>query len=374
MAARIGETVTATPSPSPAGPSSRRAGAVDDSRSASNGPGGCYSARVSEAVLEIVDLALTASVRRTTFEPVTQATVRVHAAEVVGLVGESGSGKTLTALASLALLPDNVRVGRGSVTVAGQDLAGLDDTGLAALRGGTAAIVFQDSLGSLNPTMTIGRQVTETVTLHGGVGRAAAEEQALEALDQVGLPQPRARFGAYPHQLSGGQRQRVAIAMAIAGRPRLLVADEPTSALDVTIQAQILELLSRLARDLRMGVLLITHDLGVVAAVADRVSVMYGGRTAEAGGTSALFTGPLHPYTEALARSAPTLSRKLDGQRGIPGLPPDPRHPQPGCPFAPRCSYATETCRAAPPPLELVAAGREVACYHPLTHPRGHRA
>jgi len=321
---------------------------------------------VAQVVLEIADLALAATVRRSTFEPVAQADLTVRAGQVVGLVGESGSGKTLTALAALALLPSNVQVVRGSVTVAGHDLADLGETELAGLRGGTAAIVFQDSLGSLNPTMTIGQQVSEMVRLHGDVGRAGARDRALEALDQVGFPQPRARYGAYPHQLSGGQRQRAAIAMAIAGRPKLLVADEPTSALDVTIQAQILELLSRLARELGMGVLLITHDLGVVAAVADRVSVMYGGRTMEVGDTTAVFGAPDHPYTQALMGSAATLTRATGELRGIAGLPPDPRAPEPGCPFGPRCARATDICRMVPPALLPGWTGRLVACYHPV--------
>ncbi len=321
---------------------------------------------MAQVVLEIVDLALRATVRRTGFEPVAKADLSVCAGEVVGLVGESGSGKTLTALAALALLPQNVHLVRGSVTVAGHDLADLDEPALANLRGGTAAIVFQDSLGSLNPTMTIGQQVSEMVRLHADVRRPVARDRALESLGQVGFPQPRARYDSYPHQLSGGQRQRAAIAMAIAGRPRLLVADEPTSALDVTVQAQVLQLLSQLARDLGMGVLLITHDLGVVAAVADRVNVMYGGRTMEAGATTAVFDEPAHRYTDALVRSAPTLSRTGDAQGGIPGLPPDPRAPEPGCPFAPRCGHASDTCRDSPPPLEPSPEGRLVACYHPV--------
>ena len=323
---------------------------------------------MNEVVLQIDDLVLRARVGRSSFQPVTQAVVSVRAGEVVGLVGESGSGKTLTALAALALLPDNVGVAGGTVAVAGQDLAGLDEVGLSALRGGTAAMVFQDSLSALNPTMTIGSQVAEAAMLHGGAGRAGAREQALDALDQVGFPQPRERFRAYPHELSGGQRQRVAIAMAIAGRPRLLVADEPTSALDVTIQAQILDLLTRLAHDLRLGVLLITHDLGVVATAADRLVVMYGGRTMESGDTAGLFARPLLPYTGALLRSAPSLLRPAEELRGMTGAPPDPRRPLPGCPYAPRCEHAQDDCSVAPPPLVPTGDDRQLACYHPLGH------
>ena len=321
---------------------------------------------MSDVVLEIDDLVLTASLRRTTFTPVTDARLRVGAGEVVGLVGESGSGKSLTALAALALLPDNVSQTSGTVRVVGLDVADLDQSGLSQMRGGEAAIVFQDSLSSLNPTMTIGRQVEETVRLHRGLSRSEARPIALEALEHVGFPQPVERYGSYPHELSGGLRQRVAIAMAIAARPKLLIADEPTTALDVTIQAQILQLLARLAKELDMGVLLITHDLGVIAAVTDRVVVMYAGRTVESCTTLEAFESPRHPYTAALVDSAPRINGPADAVlNGIPGSLPDPRNPEPGCPYAPRCQRVLDRCTKTAPLLEE-AAGRMLACYNPV--------
>lgn len=317
-------------------------------------------------VLSIRGLTLEATIRRGTAMPVSDAHVTVRSGEIVGLVGESGSGKTLTALAALSLLPSNVHRSAGEIEVAGRDITRLDEHELADLRGSAAAMVFQDSLGSLNPTMTIGKQVAEAVRIHQKLGRSEADKLALSALDQVGFPQAKDRFDSYPHQLSGGLRQRVAIAMAIANRPALLIADEPTTALDVTVQAQILELLRSLVDELGMGVLLITHDLGVIATTADRVNVMYGGRTVEESSVLDTFTSAHHPYTEALVASAPTLSDDSDVVlQGIQGSPPDPRNPEPGCPFAPRCSYVTEICTTSPPPL-IVDGGRGLACYNPV--------
>ena len=319
-----------------------------------------------DLVLDVADLALAATVRRATFAPVTDAQVSVRAGEVVGLVGESGSGKSLTALTVLSLLPDQVSRTAGSVKVEDQEVAELDERGLARLRGAVAAIVFQDSLSSLNPTMTIGRQVEETVRVHRDCDRATARAAAIEALELVGFPQPHERYDSYPHQLSGGLRQRVAIAMAIALRPRLLIADEPTTALDVTIQAQILELLQRLARELDMGVLLITHDLGVIASVTDRVTVMYAGRTVESCTTLEAFASPQHPYTQALVLSAPTLTGPADVVlQGIPGVLPDPRRPEPGCPYAPRCTRALDRCVTEIPVL-VRTDERSVACFNPV--------
>jgi oligopeptide/dipeptide ABC transporter ATP-binding protein len=317
-------------------------------------------------VLSIRNLALQATIRRGLAYPVTDAHVHVNAGEIVGLVGESGSGKTLTALAALNLLPANIRRTAGEIHVNGIDVTTLKERELARLRGSAAAMVFQDSLSALNPSMSVGRQVAESVLIHEPVTRAVARDRAIEALEQVGFPQPSQRFDSYPHQLSGGLRQRVAVAMAIVNRPALLIADEPTTALDVTVQAQILELLRSLAAELDLGVLLITHDLGVVATTADRVTVMYGGRTVEEASTTSAFFSMRHPYTEALVSSAPTLSDPADlVLRGIPGSPPDPRDPEPGCPFAPRCSYVIDVCRTAPPTLQSEDA-RSFACYSPV--------
>ena len=324
------------------------------------------TASADSTVLSIRNLALEANLRRGPVHPVTDAHVSVRAGEIVGLVGESGSGKTLTALAALSLLPPNITRRSGSIEIVGRDVTVLSERELAGLRGSAAAMVFQDSLSSLNPSMTIGRQVAESVLIHQQVDRSTADLRALEALDQVGFPRARERFSAYPHQLSGGLRQRVAIAMAIVNRPSLLIADEPTTALDVTVQAQILELLRTLVDELSLGVLLITHDLGVIATTADRVTVMYGGRTVEEASTMQAFTAMRHPYTQALVSSAPTLSHPTDlVLRGIPGTPPDPRDPEPGCPFAPRCPYVTDICITAPPPLSG-DDGHLFACYNPV--------
>jgi len=227
--------------------------------------------------------------------------------------------------------------------------------------------VFQDSLASLNPTVTIGKQVTEVIRLHTQLSKEQAVNQALDVLGSVGLPQPRERFDSFPHQLSGGMRQRVAIAMAIACEPHLVIADEPTTALDVTVQAQILELLRTLVDERGIGVLLITHDLGVVASVADRTTVMYGGRTIETCSVIDAFEATQHPYTQALVASAPTLTGGQRTSGGISGSPPDPSRPEPGCPFSPRCAYATDKCRTSLPPLMHGDNGHCVACFHPVS-------
>ena len=322
----------------------------------------------ADTVLAIEGLALEARIRRTIARPVADAHVEVRAGEIVGLVGESGSGKTLTALSALRLLPDNIEIAAGRVEVGGQDVRALDEAGLAALRGSVAGMVFQDPIGSLNPSLTIGRQVAEVVRIHQHADRAAADARAVEALGLVGFPHARERFDAYPHQLSGGLRQRVMIAMAIANEPRLVIADEPTTALDVTVQAQILELLQSLVAELGIGVLLITHDLGVIANAADRVTVMYGGRTVEQCSTLEAFRDMRHPYTEALVASAPTLVGSEDTVlRGIPGAPPDPTRPEPGCPFAPRCLRALAGCVDAPPAFTTIGDGRALACINPVS-------
>ena len=321
----------------------------------------------ADIVLTIEGLVLRARIRQTTAEPVADAHVEVRAGEIVGLVGESGSGKTLTALSALRLLPDNVEIAAGRIEVAGQDVRTLDEAGLAGLRGSVVGMVFQDPIGSLNPSMTIGRQVAEVVRIHRRAGRAAADARAVETLGLVGFPHAHERFDAYPHQLSGGLRQRVMIAMAIANEPRLVIADEPTTALDVTVQAQILELLQSLVAELGIGVLLITHDLGVIANATDRVTVMYGGRTVEHCSTIAAFRDMRHPYTEALVASAPTLEGSAATVlRGIPGAPPEPTRPEPGCPFAPRCTRVLAGCVAAPPAFTAIGEGRALACSNPV--------
>jgi oligopeptide/dipeptide ABC transporter ATP-binding protein len=317
-------------------------------------------------ILSIEGLSLAAEVRGKMVAPVTDAHITVHSGQIVGLVGESGSGKTLTALTVPQLLPENVRVTGGSVTVAGHDMLSLTESELTAMRGAAIGMVFQDSLASLNPTVSIGKQVAEVIRLHNHSSKQQATSQALETLGSVGLPQPRERFDAFPHQLSGGMRQRVAIAMAIACEPHLVIADEPTTALDVTVQAQILELLRSLADERNIGVLLITHDLGVIGSVADRATAMYGGRTVESSSVLDAFEDTRHPYTHALVGSAPTLTGAKSANRGIQGSPPDVSRPEPGCPFAPRCAHVQSDCLVIPPALTTISDSHLVACFHPL--------
>ncbi len=296
----------------------------------------------------------------------------VEAGEAVGLVGESGCGKTVTALATLGLLPaDHARVS-GSVVFDGRSWRELPVRSLRSRRGRQAAIVFQDPMTALNPVLTVGRQVAEVLEQHFRTPRREAHRQAVALLDRVGLPDPRRRARSFPHQLSGGMRQRVAIAMAIAGRPRLLVADEPTTALDVTVQAQILELLRGLTAESGMALLLITHDLGVVAGTCATVHVMYAGRVVESAPRGAIFGQPRHPYTAGLLASIPRVDR-LAGERlsVIPGSPRDVVAWSRGCAFAPRCGNEVEGCRAGPPALVGDGAGsrRQVRCLNPVGAP-----
>jgi len=283
--------------------------------------------------------------------------------ETLALVGESGCGKSVTALSILRLVATPPgRYDAGEVRFAGEDLLTVSEERLREVRGNDVAMIFQEPMTSLNPVFPVGDQVAETIALHQRVGAAEARARAIEALRRVGIPAPEQRVDEYPHQLSGGLRQRVMIAMALACSPRLLIADEPTTALDVTIQAQILELVAKLQAELGMAVLLITHDLGVVAETAHRVAVMYAGRVVEEAGVLELFERPRHPYTAGLLRSRP----RLDAGRGrlvpIEGSVPDALHVPPGCPFHPRCPYAIERCPKEDPPL-FDEAGHRHACW-----------
>ncbi len=289
----------------------------------------------------------------------------VEAGQTVAIVGESGSGKSMTALALMRLLPRSARITGGSARFAGRDLMALDEGAMRRVRGREIAMIFQEPMTSLNPVHTIGAQVAEVLRLHEGLGRAAARKRAIELLDLVRIADPARRVDDYPHQLSGGMRQRVMIAIAVACGPKLLIADEPTTALDVTIQAQVLDLLDRLRRDLSMGLLLITHDLGIVGQWADRVVVMYAGRKVEEGPPGALLEAPLHPYTAGLLGASPRKAEGLGYREArlaeIPGSISSARG-EAGCAFAPRCRHAIASCRAAAPPLVAQAAGRMVAC------------
>ncbi|MBW0104549.1 ABC transporter ATP-binding protein [Pseudonocardia sp. KRD291] len=272
--------------------------------------------------------------------------------EIVGLVGESGSGKTVTGLSVLGLLPRGVgRVASGSVTLGGRDLLGLSERELRSVRGNEVAMVFQEPMTSLNPAFRIGDQIAETVRLHRGGSRRAARDRAVEVLDLVGIPHARRRADDYPHEFSGGMRQRAMIAMAVSCEPSLLIADEPTTALDVTIQAQVLELLASMQAELGMSVLLVTHDLGVVAEVCERVVVMYAGQVVEQADVGELFDHPRHPYTEGLLAAMPQLGSRGHRLPSIPGRTPEPWAMPPGCRFAPRCEYALPACEEPPPLL-----------------------
>jgi peptide/nickel transport system ATP-binding protein len=281
--------------------------------------------------------------------------------EAVGMVGESGCGKSVTWLAALGLLPPRARIG-GRVAIGGQDLIGAPASVLERVRGGRIAMIFQDPASSLNPVHRIGRQVTEALMLHRGMRGAAARAEAKRLLDQVGIPDAARRLDAYPHELSGGQNQRVMIAIALAGQPELLVADEPTTALDVTIQAQILELLQALRRETGMALVLISHDLGVVAEACERVSVMYAGRIVEDAPIARLFDAAAHPYTQGLLGALPPIDGPRRRLAAIPGGVPEPWAMPPGCAFAPRCPHRAAACDAGIPQSLTLADGHRAAC------------
>jgi oligopeptide/dipeptide ABC transporter ATP-binding protein len=291
----------------------------------------------------------------------------VDAGETIGIVGESGCGKTMTGMSIISLLPPGGYIAGGSIFFEGRDLTKISDREIRDVRGNQVAVIFQDPMTSLNPTMTIGRQIAEPVVRHRGASRAAALKRAEEVLALVGMPKPKERLEDYPHQLSGGLRQRAMIAMALACEPRLLIADEPTTALDVTIQKQILELLDELKARLGMAMILITHDLGVIAGRADKVVVMYAGKIVEQAETGELFAGTRHPYTEALLASIPQVGQRTDQPLyAIPGLPPDLSDPPAGCRFAPRCSFASARCSEEEPLLVGSRPEHPFACFHPV--------
>ncbi len=318
------------------------------------------------SLLEVEDLNTRIKLRSGTVHAVDGLSFEVDSGETLGIVGESGCGKTMAAMSIMRLLPRGGYIERGAIRLAGRDLVPLPDSELRKIRGDDIGIVFQDPMTSLNPTMTIGRQIAEGVLIHRDVSKDKAMERAVEVLDLVGLPRPSERIKDYPHQLSGGLRQRVMIAMALACDPKLLIADEPTTALDVTIQAQILDLLDKIKSELGMAIVLITHDMGVIAGRADRVAVMYAGRKVETAETVELFTKMRHPYTEALLASIPQLDQdKSQELYSIPGLPPDLRRPPLVCRFAPRCAFATEKCRTEDPPLGGEDPNHPYACFYP---------
>ena len=286
----------------------------------------------------------------------------IERGEVLGLVGESGCGKSVTSLSIMRLVPPPGRVAAGRVLFEGEDLLAKDAEAMRRVRGARIAMVFQEPMTSLNPVFSIGDQIASAILAHSGAGRREAWQRTVEMLDLVQIPSPRQRARDFPHQLSGGLRQRAMIAMALGSGPALLIADEPTTALDVTIQAQILDLLRRLQAERGMAVLLITHDLGVVAELCHRVAVIYGGRIVEMAPVTSLFARPLHPYTRGLLQCLPHPSRFGQPLASIEGVPPDLRQRSAGCRFAPRCSYAVAACRRDEPTLEEREPGHFVAC------------
>ncbi|WP_200834721.1 dipeptide ABC transporter ATP-binding protein [Amycolatopsis alkalitolerans] len=291
--------------------------------------------------------------------------LRVGRGRIVGLVGESGSGKSVTARTLMRMVPEPGRVTGGTVYFDGQNLLELPEREMRSIRGERIAMVFQDPQASLNPVVTVGAQVAEALIVHGA-SRREARRRAIELLDLVGIPDAGRRAGEHAHQFSGGMRQRVVIAMALAGNPALLVADEPTTALDVTIQAQILKLVAELRDKIGVAVLLITHDIGVVAELCDELAVMYGGRIVETGSVAGVFAAPAHPYTRDLLRAMPTLDDVRRRLYAIPGQPPDPARMPAGCSFHPRCARAEDRCRTEKPVLAPFAGAREVACWFPV--------
>jgi peptide/nickel transport system ATP-binding protein len=318
-------------------------------------------------LLSVQDLAVEFWTSRGTVHAVNGLSFDISPGDTLGIVGESGCGKSVTALALLGILPRSGRVVGGSATFAGTNLVDLSDSALRRIRGKEIAMIFQDPMTSLNPVLTVGRQIREALETHFGLHRRAADARAAELLDQVGIPGARERLRDYPHQFSGGMRQRAMIAMALACEPKLLIADEPTTALDVTIQAQILELLRELVAERDTALIMITHDLGVVAGMCERVNVMYAGMFVETGSATDVFADPRHPYTVGLLQSLPRLDL---GRRAklhpIPGAPRDMLTVPAACPFAPRCAYVTDACRGAVPELVSFGSAHLARCVNPM--------
>ena len=313
------------------------------------------------ALLEIDHVGVGFRIGSTEVSAVSDVSLEVAEGEIFGLVGESGCGKTTLALALMGLLPGNADV-RGAIRFQGRDIVGLPDEQMRTLRGDRISMVFQDPMTSLDPCFSVGSQVAETIRAHRPNDRRSAREVALRLLRDVGIPEPERRYGDPPHRLSGGMRQRVVIATALANEPALLIADEPTTALDVTIQAQVLELLRDLQRTRHTTILLITHDLGVVAQLCDRVGVMYAGQLVEVARAEDIFGSPRHPYTRALLAALPTAGQERGALRVIAGRVPDLTDPPEGCRFAPRCPYAMAECERVPP-LAAETRDHRIACW-----------
>jgi oligopeptide transport system ATP-binding protein len=320
-----------------------------------------------EPLLSVDDLRVEFWTARGTIYAVNGVSFDIAPGETLGIVGESGSGKSVTALALLGILARAGRVVGGTADFEGRDLLQLSDDELRTIRGKDIAMIFQDPMTSLNPVLTIGRQIREALETHFGMEKDEAMERTADALDRVGIPSAKTRLRDYPHQFSGGMRQRAMIAMALACEPKLLIADEPTTALDVTIQAQILDLLKEIVSERDAALILITHDLGVVAGMCQRVNVMYGGMFMETGGAEQVFGRPRHPYTLGLLQSVPRLdAARKTALHPIEGNPRDMLEPLRACPFQPRCRYEVDESSRSVPPLETIEPGHKVACFNPV--------
>ena len=328
-----------------------------------------------EPLLTVEDLHVEFWTSRGTVYAVNGITFDIAPGETLGIVGESGCGKSVTSLALLGILPRAGKVTAGTAMFENRDLLKLPDAQLRKIRGRDIAMIFQDPMTSLNPVLTVGRQIREALETHFDLPKKEAQERSAELLDRVGIPSPKLRLKDYPHQFSGGMRQRAMIAMALACEPKLLIADEPTTALDVTIQAQILGLLRDLVADQDTALILITHDLGVVAGMCERVNVMYAGMFVETGSAQQLFARPRHPYTLGLLQSIPRLdARRKEALTPIEGAPRDMLRPPSACPFQPRCRFAVEESGRSVPPLEQIEPGHSVACFNPVPAEEWERA
>ncbi|MDK3074984.1 ABC transporter ATP-binding protein [Sedimentitalea sp. JM2-8] len=317
-------------------------------------------------VLNVRDLVVEFKTEDGAVTAVNKVGIQLGQGEVLGLIGESGSGKSVTLRALLRLLPERKSSISGIVEVDGRNVLEMSDKELRAYRGGETSMIFQEPATAFDPVYTVGFQISESIRNHLGASRAEARARALELLKLVGIPSPETRLDNYPHEMSGGMRQRAMIALALASSPKLLLADEPTTALDATVQIQVILLLRELQRDLRMGVIFVTHDIGVAAEISDQVAVMYAGRIVENGKARDVLKTPHHPYTEGLLSSTVHGAKKGETIDAIPGMPPNLADMPPGCAFAPRCRYATEICHQEKPELETGANGRRVACFHAL--------
>ncbi len=313
-------------------------------------------------ILDVRNLSVNFKTRKGEFTVVQDVSFHVERGEVLGIAGESGCGKSVTSLSILGLLPENGYLPTGEILFDERDLAKMSDLALCDIRGNEIAMIFQDPLSSLNPTMTIGDQLIEPYRVHRHYSTQQAEKAAVEMLKKVGIPSPEKRMKEYPHQLSGGMRQRVMIAMALSCQPKLLIADEPTTALDVSIQAQILKLMQQLNEDSGTSIMLITHDMGVIAEMCDKVMIMYAGKAVEYGPVDDIFFSPRHPYTKGLLASIPSLDHDVEQLSTIEGNVPSPSSMPAGCRFSPRCGRCMEICKQQQPPMQKVG-DTEVACF-----------